>query len=124
MGDLRGKCILLVEDSFVIAESMREHLEAIGCVVVGPAADVDAALELARTRPLDGALLDIKLNGADVYPVAAVLRDRGVPFVFVTGYSGPAELEFKLVPYVSKPFSLRKLTEVLASSLSSDRTAA
>jgi CheY-like chemotaxis protein len=117
MGDLSGKSILLVEDNFVVAASIREHLQSLGCIVVGPAADVKTALELARSHPVDGALLDVKLNDADAYPVAVVLRDRGVPFVFVTGYPRPTEAEFKSTPWVSKPFTLEQLTEVLEISL-------
>jgi CheY-like chemotaxis protein len=116
MGNLRGKSILLVEDIFVVAASIRQHLQSIGCIVVGPAADVETALELARSHPLDGALLDVKLNGADVYPVAVMLRDRGIPFVLVTAYPRP-EAEFKSTPWVSKPFTLEQLTEALEISL-------
>lgn len=79
--------VLVVEDDFFVASSLALCLEADGIEVIGPAASVTAALELiARDEAIDGAVLDINLNGEMVYPVAETLRGRGVPYVFTTGY--------------------------------------
>ena len=40
----------------------------------------------ARSGSFDLALLDENLRGVPVYPVAAVLLARAIPFAFVTGY--------------------------------------
>lgn len=50
------------------------------------AARVPAALALATAEPIDGAILDINLAGVQVFPVAQALRDRGIPFLFSSGY--------------------------------------
>ena len=34
----------------------------------------------------DGAIIDVNLHGTFAFPVAKTLRERGVPFVFYTGY--------------------------------------
>lgn len=84
---MRGKHVLLVEDEYFIAQEMKEAFEASGAVVVGPVADPDDALGLiANDGPIDGAVLDINLQGEMSYSVADALRQRGVPFVFATGY--------------------------------------
>jgi len=56
--------------------------------VAGSAASVAQALTLVENDGdrLDGAVLDINLGNERVYPVADVLRGRGIPFVFTTGY--------------------------------------
>lgn len=84
---LTGQRILLVEDNFYISEDMAVQLEAGGATVVGPVASVDAAIALIEQAvPIDGAVLDINLQGVMSWPIADALLQRGVPFVFATGY--------------------------------------
>ena len=93
---------------------IEDYLEVLGCELVGSAARLDDALEKARTLTLDAALLDINLTGVLSYPVAELLRSRGVRVVFATGY-GAAGLppEFSGTPVLSKPFRLDQLAEAL-----------
>jgi CheY-like chemotaxis protein len=52
---------------------------------------VDAALDLLDdTNDLDGAVVDLNLQGEMAYPVADALRERQIPFVFSTGYDQSA----------------------------------
>jgi len=91
-GCLKGRCLLVVEDEYLIAADLASSLESLGVEVVGPAASVEEALSLienSRNR-LDGAVLDINLGDERVYPVAEALRARDVPFVFTTGYDAIA----------------------------------
>ena len=84
---LTGQRILLVEDDFYIAEDMACQLEAGGAKVVGPVASVDAAIGLIEQKePLDGAVVDVNLQGVMSWPIADALLRRGVPLVFATGY--------------------------------------
>lgn len=84
---LAGLRILLVEDEYFIVDDMAKAFRASGAEIVGPVANVSDALELvAATGTIDGAVLDINLQGEMAYPVADELRARGVPFVFATGY--------------------------------------
>jgi hypothetical protein len=41
---------------------------------------------IAATPALNGAILDIDLQGKPSFPVADVLRARGIPFVFATSH--------------------------------------
>jgi two-component sensor histidine kinase len=83
---LAGKRILLVEDAALIALDVAEALEELNVTVIGPVTRVDRAIEAARTQEIDGAVLDVNLNGALVFPVADILQARGKPFIFLTGY--------------------------------------
>ena len=79
--------VLLVEDEYLLATRIADEFGQLGVEAVGPAGNVEQALELVEHGGhLDAAVLDIDLRGDAVYPVAAALRARGVPFVFVTGY--------------------------------------
>lgn len=71
-----------------VAASLLDILECVGAKVFGPVSDVKRALEILREPSfvLDVAVSDINLNGQLVYPTAALLAERGTPFVFVTGY--------------------------------------
>lgn len=85
---IRGHRILVVEDEYLIAAEASQRLHALGAEVHGPVGTVAEAMDLLE-RPdeqLDAALLDINLNGQMVYPVAAFLKMRDVPFAFITGY--------------------------------------
>lgn len=115
--DLIGLRILVVEDTFLVADLIVEQLQDCGCNVVGPAARVAKALALAEQEDLDGALLDVNLAGEYCFPVAAALHRRRVPFVFLTGYGEMAlPIEFRAVPRLSKPFDLTELVRLLSQN--------
>jgi CheY-like chemotaxis protein len=81
---------------------------------VGVASSVAEALELVERGGFDLALLDINLNGAQSLPVAEALRERGLRFVFATGYGAAGRGEaFADVPFVTKPYRLKDLAEAL-----------
>jgi DNA-binding response OmpR family regulator len=82
--------ILVVEDEFLIGLHLADILEDAGYEVVGPAATVAEALDIAGRTALDGAVLDGNLNGERCDPVADSLHVNGVPFLFVTGYTREA----------------------------------
>ncbi len=54
--------------------------------MVGPVPRLSDAVGIAREASIDAALLDIDLNGEGVFPVADVLSERAIPFMFLTGY--------------------------------------
>jgi CheY-like chemotaxis protein len=102
---LRRRRILVVEDEPAIAEFLQETLQDAGATVIGPARTVVAALDLVRTeQAIDLALLDVNVHGERVFPVADALRDRHVPFVFMTGYSeAVVPSRYRAVPRCTKP---------------------
>ena len=80
------RSILVVEDEYMLAQDLSRDLEAAGVRVLGPVASVPETLEIVDgAERVDAAVLDVNLAGTMVFPLAEVLRDRGVPFVFVTG---------------------------------------
>lgn len=78
--------ILIVEDSSLVILEMVAMLELLSWTVVGPATRLDEAIRLASTETFDAALLDVNLDGKMSWEVAGILKDRGIPFAFSTGY--------------------------------------
>ncbi len=115
--DLNGLRVLVVEDTLLVAEMIAEILEIAGVTVIGPVSRVGAAVELAQRERLDGALLDVNLAGENAGPIAAALRTRGIPFIFLTGYgdAGALPSAFRDAPHMAKPFRERDLREAMVA---------
>jgi CheY-like chemotaxis protein len=108
--------ILVVEDEFLIRMLLEDMLDELGYVVAAAAGRVDEAAELAKTAEFDAAILDVNLDGQDVYPVADILVARGVPFVFVTGYGGRGLPDpYRQRPTLQKPFQIEDLHKTLGA---------
>ncbi|KQT12083.1 MULTISPECIES: response regulator [Bradyrhizobium] len=119
MSEVSAARVLLVEDEGLVALMIEDMLEELGLKVVASAAHLNTACELATTGSFDLALLDVNLAGELVFPVARVLRERGIPFLFSTGYGAPPlDEEFKGAPAIGKPFSIDQLNEKLRTLLS------
>ena len=78
--------MLVVEDNHLAAEDLCDLVRDHGFEVAAMVGTVEKALAAARHESIDGAVLDINLHGVQSFPVCAVLQERGIPFVFVTGY--------------------------------------
>jgi PAS domain S-box-containing protein len=79
--------IFVVEDEALVAIEIAQMLKEAGFEVVGPARTVNQALQLVNESGCDAAILDINLGSETSEPVALRLRERGSPFVTVSGYS-------------------------------------
>lgn len=110
--------ILVVEDNFLVAETVAEALTDSGYEVVGPAPTLAAGLELALETELDGALLDVDLAGRYCFPIAEILTKRKVPFLFLTGYHDPSIIpqQMRGASRLTKPFHLSDLGRVTAKA--------
>jgi len=111
---MTGARVLVVEDESLLAETLCDLLQDAGCEPVGPAATVAAALRLIELGGIDVALLDIRLRQETSFPIAHVLRQRGIPWLFLTSYAQhqlPDDLSDALV--VEKPFSPSALVETV-----------
>ena len=112
--NLRGLRILVVEDSMLVADLIAEALGDAGCQVLGPAPRIDRALALVRSEALDGALLDVNLAGEHCLPIAELLTQRRIPFLFMTGYGDMAlPASCSDVPHLTKPFNIHDLLHMV-----------
>lgn len=113
---LQDHSILVVEDEFFQAKDLAQALADAGARLVGPVPSLNAALEaLEEGLPVDAAVLDINLRGRAVYEVADLLAERGIPFLFATGY-GPDLIPpaHQARPVCTKPFRIESLLAAVA----------
>lgn len=111
--------MLVVEDEFIIALELQATLEEAGAVVIGPAYTLDVAMKLATHHDISVATLDLRLARDSVGPVAKILGERGIPFIFYTGQpvSDPVRMGWPGSPAVSKPASPSDLVSAVAEVL-------
>ena len=111
---LRGRCVLIIEDEYLLATDLAKGFADAGVDILGPVATLAKALVLAEHKQLRGAVLDINLDGDKVYEVADVLVERGVPIVFVTGYdTSDIPTRFADVPFCQKPAEFADVIQAL-----------
>jgi CheY-like chemotaxis protein len=113
---LRGQCILVVEDEPLVAIELCSLLADAGAEVVGPGKDLPEISRLAHEAALSAALLDVRLGGGTVAPVARILQERGVPFAFYTGQieSDAVRREWPSAPLIVKPAPAVQLVAAVA----------
>jgi CheY-like chemotaxis protein len=93
-------------------------LAELGHKVAGIASRVATALPLVDTLDFDFAILDVNLAGEMSFPVADMLAEKGVPYLFSTGYGRSGIIAAHAHrPVLSKPFSSGDLKSAIASAL-------
>jgi DNA-binding NtrC family response regulator len=121
MADLAGMKALVVEDEAPVALLIEDMLLDFGCEIAASAANLDTAREHAHVATIDFAVLDLNLNGSSAIAVAHILRERGIPFVFSTGYGASGiPAEFASYPALAKPFTAEDLLRKIRDALSQD----
>ena len=83
---MRRASIFLVEDEVLIRMMLVEMIQEIGHKVVAEAGSVNQGRSLAETEKYDLAILDINLQGISVQSVAELVKGRGLPLLFLSGY--------------------------------------
>lgn len=115
---LAGKAILVVEDEYVIAADLRQGLEAIGATVVGPVANLPAAIELIESGThINATILDINLQGKMVFAAADLMCERLVLFLFLTANDQSAiPARFQSIVRCEKPLLVPRVFRALAGA--------
>ena len=105
---LSGETVLLVEDSLIISMDAEDVLLQLGAGRVVPAATVRQALEEIESATPALALLDINLGQETSFAIAERLIERGIPFLFATGYGDQAQLPpaFAHISVLQKPYTM------------------
>lgn len=114
--DLAGRRVLVVEDDYYMAGDTAAALRGAGAQVLGPCLSEQAAFDLLDHETPTHAVLDLNLGGGGPrFAIARGLRDRGVPFLFLTGYDReviPAELQDAVC--LQKPVVFGELVEAVS----------
>ncbi len=99
-------------------------LSDIGYTMTAEAVALGEAMALARQEEFDVAILDVNLHNEPITPVAEILTQRGLPFVFATG----ADLRgvpqaYRSHPTLQKPFRVEELKRALQVAVSKPASA-
>jgi DNA-binding NtrC family response regulator len=119
LSPIQGLSILLVEDSFLVAVDCEAMLIELGAAAVHFASTLAEAREALSRAQVDFVLLDLDLGEETGAPLAAVLAERGVPFVIATGYGHDALVGALLAgrPAVFKPYTAEGLLRAIGEAL-------
>ena len=118
-----SKRILVVEDELMIRMLLQDMLTDLGHAIAAETGRIDEAVALARKGDFDVAILDVNLNGQPVTPVVEVLVERGLPFVFATGYGQRGVPEpYRQTPTLQKPFQAEALAEAIQTVTAGAKT--
>jgi two-component system, OmpR family, response regulator len=118
--------VLIVDDTDIVRKALELALRKMGHEAESTS-DALCALELARVRPPDLALLDYRMPGMDgvtlLGELVSILGDRCPKVLFVSA-SPPEEVKARLgdgaarpVGYVKKPFHLDDLSRLVEAAL-------
>jgi DNA-binding response OmpR family regulator len=120
--DFRGRTILVVEDESLVCALTEDILSDAG-YDVEVAMRLDAGMQIAEQAALDVAILDINLGqGTTSYPIAKVLADRQIPFLFVSGYGASGlHPEWRHILVLQKPYMPEDLLEAVSSTTGEDQ---
>lgn len=112
-----GNNVLIVEDEKLLAMMLEDLLLDAGHRVVH-AGSLSDALAIVEHQPFDAAILDINIEGKDVFPLATRLRELHTPFVFASASDadriGP---EFRDEQLIAKPYTIDQLQNSLERML-------
>ena len=116
--------ILVVDDSPVVVEAVRDALDKDGFTVL-TAGDGIEALDLVRANHVDLILLDIDMPRMNGYQLCKLLkRDKkfkDIPVVMLTAKSSDTDRQWGVKAgtneYLTKPFNYAKVRDVLSRLL-------
>ncbi len=112
----QGARILVVEDDSLLAMLIQDMLSDLGYEIVGVASTLSEGKQMAAGMAFDIAILDVSLHGEKAFPIAQLLEDRQIPFVFSSGYAQEdMEPEYSGRPLLRKPYQLDELEQILAA---------
>ncbi len=111
---LLGLRVLIVEDSWLVADTLAVQLEERGAKVHGPFATVARTIEFLKTHDVDFALVDLNLVDGFADKVIDMLIARSVPYAILTGYRAlPTNVDESAVAFLKKPFDMAELIDIL-----------
>lgn len=108
---------MILDDEIIVALDVEHMLTDLGHCVVGTANRMDGGMKIAQESDLDMAILDINVRGVLSFPIAEILRSRGVPVIFASGYGQRGLIDaFRDAHVLTKPFDMDGLARIVAQA--------
>jgi CheY-like chemotaxis protein len=113
VAELQGLRVMVVEDTWHVANALKALLEELGATVAGPAGTLNEAERLLAAHVPEIAIVDINLKGEMAYGLIDRLNDRGARVIVISGYAVPQVAQAKVFAVLQKPFNAKSLLAVL-----------
>lgn len=123
---LAGLHVLVVEDEFLIALDVEQLCRDHGASHVMILRSLEDFEREGRAEfDFHVAIVDVMLSGRPTTAFARLLLERGIPFIFATGYSEQESIfeGFDGVPIVAKPYVGALLIQAVADAVARARPA-
>lgn len=111
---LLGLTVLIVEDSWHLADALKQTVLQAGGTVVGPVGKLAQAEQLAARGGFTAAVMDLDLHGSAADGLAEKLAAEGKKVVVLTGYERPATMSDRIHDCLTKPIPAEQLIAALA----------
>jgi CheY-like chemotaxis protein len=112
--NLAGVRILVVEDSWPLAEALKSLLLSLGADVAGPVATTADAERLISEQNPDVAIVDINLRGGELaHGLIDSLNVHGIRVIVTSGYTDVALAPGKAAAILQKPIMEAELIAAL-----------
>lgn len=112
----------IIEDDYLIGQSLQDILEGIGFDQFSFARSEDAAVMGSAGQHIDLITADVRLLPGDgVAAVEAICAERQIPVVFITGYADELKERAPDAVVVQKPIDRDELVSAVRNVLSRKR---
>jgi CheY-like chemotaxis protein len=111
---LLGLRLMIVEDTWLVADMLSVKLEEAGAQVQGPFPTGARAIECLRDGAMDFALVDLNLSDGFADDLVDALVEKNIPYAILTGYRAlPTNADERAVAVLKKPFDPVELIDLL-----------
>ena len=108
----------IIEDDYLISESLQDMLERLGFTEFSFARSEDAAVFGATEQPIDLITADVRLLPGDgLKAVEAICTRRQIPVIFVTGYAEELQDRAPDATVIQKPIKEAELAAAVRRTL-------
>lgn len=115
--------VFIIEDDYLIAQSLQDMLEGMGFTGFSFARSEDAAVLGGAEQPIDLITADVRLLPGDgLNAVEAICAKRRIPVIFITGYADELKDRAPNALVVQKPIKRDELATTVREALSRTRT--
>jgi DNA-binding NarL/FixJ family response regulator len=119
--EMKPHTVLLVEDSWVLAERIREMIDELpGLQLLGTAEDEQSAMSLLQKEPVDAVILDLQLKtGSGMTVLRKLSRMKHIPEILIvfTNYDLPEYRQqaaaMGVTHFLDKSRDYERLVEIL-----------
>jgi DNA-binding NtrC family response regulator len=108
--------VLIVEDSWNVAQSLKATVEQAGGRVVSAVPSVEEALDVLDAQAVALALVDMNLKDSFADPLVDELIARKIPYVIITAYEAlPSNADRAAIARMTKPLDHERIAAVISS---------